>query len=428
MLDRRTVTALLAGAAAAPRLALAQDGAPRSAFYSGVGNVLTHYAVDPAAATLDKRGAVTLPGGVQYAWPHPSRKFLYVTASTGGPGFKPGNGFPADSHHLCAFRIGADGELTPHGDPVRLKWRPIHSSVDRSGRFALIAYNFPAGISVHRINADGSIGDEVAQPADLSKGVYFHQIIATPGNHTVLVIARGNNAAGGKPEDPGSLHVYRFDDTTGMLSNLRTIAPNGGYGYGPRHLDIHPSKGFVYVSIERQNQLITYRMTADGDVVPEPLFTTGSLADPAHKFSVQSASAVHVHPNGRFVYQGNRSGVADDTPPGVEVVDGRKVFGGGESNIAVYAIDDASGEPRAVQHADIHAAHPRTFALDAGAAIMVAGSLAPTALRQGDKVVDVPAGLTVFRVGGDGTLTFARKYDLDLGGYLQWWSGMVALA
>src|SRR5262249_52786500 len=162
-------------------------------------------------------------------------------------------------------------------------------------------------------------------------------------------------------------------------------------------------------------QLIVYQMTPDGDLVAEPLFTKTSLADPAHKFSVQSASTVHIHPNGRFVYQGNRSGVADGTPPGVEVIDGRKVFSGGGSNIAVFAIDQKTGEPAAIQHADIRAAHPRTFALDAGAAILVAGSLAPTAVREGGKVVDVPAGLSVFRVGADGTLDFVRKYDLDLG-------------
>jgi len=426
MFDRRTVTAMLAGAAVAPKFALAQDGATKSAFYSGVGNVLTHYAVDPAGAALEKRASVTLPGGIQYAWPHPSKKFLYVTSSTGGPGFKPGAGFAPNSHHLAAFRIGPSGELTPHGDMVPLRWRPIHSSLDRSGDYALVAYNFPAGVSVHRIRADGTLGEEVAQPDDLDKGIYFHQVIATPGNRTVLVIARGNNAADGKPEDPGSLHVYGFRN--GVLSNLRRIAPGGGYGYGPRHLDIHPSKPLCYVSIERQNQLITYKMTPDGDVVPEPLFTTTSLADPGHRFAVQSASTVHVHPGGRFVYQGNRSGVADGTPAGVEVVDGRKVFSGGESNIAVYAIDDATGEPRAIQHADIHAAHPRTFALDASAAILVAASLAPTAVREGGKVIDVPAGLSVFRVGPDGKLGFVRKYDLDLGGYLQWWSGMVALA
>src|SRR5215813_9923428 len=281
-------------------------------------------------------------------------------------------------------------------------------------------------LSVHRIKGDGTIGDEVSQPDNLEKGIYFHQVRATPENRTILVVARGNNPQGNKPEDPGSLHVYGFRD--GVLSNKRKIAPNGGYGFGPRHLDIHPTRPLVYVSIERQNQLIAYKLTPEGDLVSEPLFTKTTLADPAHKFRVQSAGPIHIHPNGKFVYLGNRSGVTASVVPGVEDVDGRKVFSGGESNIAVFAIDQETGEPNAVQHADIRAAHPRTFALDASAKLLVAASLVPTAIRDGGKVVDLPAGLSVFRVGVDGKLNFVRKYDLDVGTYTQWWSGMVMLA
>ncbi len=425
MFDRRTVTAMLAGSVVAPKFALAKGGKQKSALYSGVGNELTHYEVDSAAAELVKRGSVKMPGGIQYAWPHPSKKYLYVTSSTGGPGFNPGPGFPPDQHNLAAFRIGPTGELSPHGDMVRLRWRPIHSSVDMAGEYVLVAYNFPAGISVHKIKGDGTIGAEVSQPDDLEKGIYFHQVRATPHNKTILVVARGNNPDGNKPEDPGSLHVYGFHK--GVLSNKRKIAPNGGYGFGPRHLDIHPTRPLAYVSIERQNQLIVYQLTGDGDLLPEPLFTKPTLADPGHKFPVQSAGPIHIHPNGKFVYLGNRSGVTANIVPGVEQVDGRKVFTGGESNIAVFAIDAKTGEPNAIQHADIHAAHPRTFSLDASAKLLVAGALAPTAVREGDKVVDLPAGLSVFRVGPDGRLDFVRKYNLDVGSYTQWWSGMVAL-
>jgi 6-phosphogluconolactonase len=425
MFDRRTVAAMLAGSAVAPGFAWAKGGKQKSALYSGVGNELTHYEVDAAAASLAKRGSVKMPGGIQYAWPHPSKKYLYVTSSTGGPGFNPGPGFPPDQHYLAAFRIGPTGELTPHGDMVKLKWRPIHSSVDIAGEYVLVAYNFPAGLSVHKIKADGAIGDEVSQPDNLEKGIYFHQVRATPDNKTILVVARGNNPEGNKPEDPGSLHVFGF--RKGVLSNKRKIAPNGGYGFGPRHLDIHPTMPLVYVSIERQNQLIVYKLTPDGDLVPEPLFTKATLADPAHKFPVQSAGPIHIHPNGKLVYLGNRSGVTGSVMPGVEEVDGKKVFAGGESNIAVFAIDQKTGEPNAIQHADIRAAHPRTFSLDTAAKLLVAGSLAPTAVREGGKVLAVPAGLSVFRVGVDGKLDFARKYDLDVGTYTQWWSGMVAL-
>jgi 6-phosphogluconolactonase (cycloisomerase 2 family) len=424
--NQRTVATMLAGTVAAPTFAFAKGTKQKSALYSGVGNELTHYEVDVASAELAKRGSIKMPGGIQYAWPHPSKKFLYVTSSTGGPGFNPGPGFPANQHKLAAFRIGPTGELTEHGDMVTLKWRPIHSSVDIAGEYVLVAYNFPAGISVHKIKGDGTIGEEVSQSDNLEKGIYFHQVRATPGNKTILVVARGNNPEGNKPEDPGSLHVYGFKK--GVLSNLRKIAPNGGYGFGPRHLDIHPTRPLVYVSIERQNQLIVYKLTPDGDLVPESLFTKATLADPARKFAIQSAGPIHIHPNGRFVYLGNRSGVTGSVAPGVEEADGKKVFSGGESNIAVFAIDSKSGEPNAIQHADIQAAHPRTFSLDASGKLLVAGSLAPTAVREGGKVVEIPAGLSVFRVGPDGKLDFVRKYALDVGAYTQWWSGMVALA
>jgi hypothetical protein len=81
-----------------------------------------------------------------------------------------GPGFSGKEHHLAAFRVGADGELSQYGDMVKLRWRPINNSVDRKGEYVLVAYNFPAGVSVHRIKADGSLGDEVAQPDNLEKG------------------------------------------------------------------------------------------------------------------------------------------------------------------------------------------------------------------------------------------------------------------
>ena len=39
----------------------------------------------------------------------------------------------------------------------------------------------------------------------------------------------------------------------------------------------------------------------------------------------------------------------------------------------------------------------------------------------------VPACLSVFRVGPDGTLDFARKYDVDTGDKIMFWMGMVSL-
>jgi 6-phosphogluconolactonase (cycloisomerase 2 family) len=416
MMDRRTFSTLLAGSVAAPRLSWAQAAKTKLALYSGVGPEFTHYDVDVDGESLAKRATVTLPGGTQYAWPHPSKKFLYVTSSTGGPGAK------GTDHHVSVFAVDGNGVLKLQGEPMRLRQRPIHNSVDMRGEFLLIAYNEPSNLSVHRIKADGSIGEEVKQTEKLDTGIYAHQIRATPSNQSVLMVTRGNNATATTPEDPGSLKVFGFKD--GVLTNKAAVQPGNGLGFGPRHLDFHPTQPWVFVSIERQNQLFVYKLTPDGGLEPTPLFIKSTVADPSKH--VSSAGPIHVHPNGRFVYLGNRGGT--NAPKGAEMFNGMPVFNETSSNIAVFSINPQTGEPTLIQSADIHGAHPRTFSLDPSARMLVAGSLVPVAVRESGKVNVLPAGLTVFKVDDGGKLAFVRKYDLDTGKRTQWWSGMITLA
>src|SRR5258708_40054776 len=84
-----------------PRQARAQAPPPfRVALYAAVGGELTQYDVDVESATLTKQGSVTLPANVQYAWPHPSRRYLYVAWSNGGSSYgAPGGSAPSGSQH-----------------------------------------------------------------------------------------------------------------------------------------------------------------------------------------------------------------------------------------------------------------------------------------------------------------------------------------
>jgi 6-phosphogluconolactonase len=277
--------------------------------------------------------------------------------------------------------------------------------------------NNPSGVTVHRIAADGTVGDEVKQAADLDGGIFAHQIRTAPANDAAILVTRGNDAAGGKPEDPGALKLFSFGD--GQLANQGLVAPDGGYGFGPRHLDFHPSLPFVYVSLERQNKLNVYRLR-DGVLNPQALFSKDTLAEPGNVRSRQAASTVHVHPNGWFVYVGNR---ASDTID----FNGKKVFPGGENNIAVFAIDPASGEPTLIQNEDVHGIHPRTFSLDPSASMLVVANLQTMPVRDGDGVKTVPANLATYHVSSDGKLVLAHSYEVDTGDAQQFWSGMVAL-
>jgi 6-phosphogluconolactonase len=385
---------------------------PKAVFYQSVGPELTRYDIDVDGAALTKRDAITTPGAnIQYVWPHPSKKFLYVVSSDGGPGTIPGK-----KHIASAFRIDpASGALSPHGEPAPLPSRPIHCCIDASGGYLLTAFNFPSGITVHRIKPDGTVGEQVAPRDKLDVGIFAHQVLTTPGNKTTIMVTRGNHPEGSKPEDPGALKIYGFKD--GVLSNFASIAPGNGLGFGPRHLDFHPTKPWVFVSVERQSQLYVYRLNGDGTLSRDPMFIASSLADRANAGHAQMAGAIHVHPDGRFVYQTNRNS-------SVEEVGGRKVFKGGENNVAVFSLDENGGEPTLIQNIDGRTNHLRTFAIDPSGRLLIAASIQPMAMRDGSTL---PAALVLYRIGADGKLAFAHKYDVDTGRFMQFWTGIVTL-
>jgi 6-phosphogluconolactonase len=385
----------------------------KTVYYASVGPELFLYDIAVDDAALTRRQALTLPANIQYAWPHPSRRYLYVASSNGGPGVT------GDRHHATALAAdSATGSLRPHGAPVALHARPIHLSVDRKGEYLLTAYNNPSSITVHRLNDDGTIGASVPQTQTLDTGSYAHQILTAPSNDVAILVTRGNDAKPDKPEDPGGLKAFAFRD--GVLGNLASIAPGSGLGFGPRHFDFHPSKPWVFVSIERQNQLYVYELDARSGLKREPMFVKNTLANPKPAMR-QAAGAIHVHPSGRFVYLTNR---ASD----LSRFDGKPAVIGGQNDVAVFAIDQNTGEPTLIQNADGHSVELRTFAVHPGGRMLVAASIAPAPALEGDRIVTVPAGLSIFAIADDGRLSFVRKYDIDTGNQRQFWTGMVTLS
>jgi 6-phosphogluconolactonase (cycloisomerase 2 family) len=291
-------------------------------------------------------------------------------------------------------------------------------TVDPSGRFVLFTHNIPSGVTVHRLNPDGTIGGRVTQPAPLDPGVFAHQCLVDPSGTVAVLVARGNGPEPGKAEDPGALRILKFAD--GVLTSLASVAPGGGFGFQPRHVDFDPRLPWMFVSVERQNTLQVYRRRADGVPEPMPVFSTSTLMDRSHARPEQVAGAVHVHPSGRHVYVANRAG-------GTVAADGTAVFAGGENSIAVFGVDGRTGEPTAIQHADTRGFVPRTFALDPEGRVLVAANQVAMAVLAEGRVVTTPASLALFRVGADGRLDFVRTYGVDTASAQSlFWVGVVS--
>jgi len=300
-----------------PQSTSGQTNPHKVALYASVGPELTHYDVDVDAAALAKRGTVPLPANVHYAWPHASRRFLCVASSTAS-----GMGPAGDKQHGSAFRIDpGSGALAPHGDPITLPTRPIHMTTDIPSEHLLVAFSNPSGLRVYRINADATPGAEVVQPEPIDPGIYAHQVRVRLDNSAVILVTRGHDATFSKPEEPGALKVFAYRQ--GQLAKEVSVAPDGGYGFGPRHLDFHPKRPWVYVSLERQNKLDMFEFSGDR-LSPAPVFRKDTLAEPGNIRGRQIAGTVHVHPNGRFVYAVNRASTTTE-------FQGKRVFAGGDS-------------------------------------------------------------------------------------------------
>src|SRR5262249_33835576 len=147
-----------------------------------------------------------------------------------------------------------------------------------------------------------------------------------------------------------------------------------------------------YMTLERQNKLITWKRTGNGVLDPKPLFVKDTLADTTHLPLAQNAATIHIHPNGKFVYVANRAF-------GIEVFEGKRISAPGENSIAAFSINQQTGEPTLIQTIDSHGSSPRTFSIDPSGQVLVAANQYTLGFRDGNQIKMVSAGLSVYRIG-----------------------------
>jgi 6-phosphogluconolactonase (cycloisomerase 2 family) len=315
---------------AVPGNAWARNPAGRTVFYVAVGANLVLYQVDDKGLTLTRQTVTKVPEAIQYIWRHPVRNLIYVAYS---------NRFSTkhdDNHGVAAYRIDPQtGQLAAFKSPTRLANRPVNISLDPAGKYMLLAFNNPSELAIYRLAADGSIGALVKQPEPVDAGIYAHQVRVTPSGRLVVLCTRGNDPTATTHEDPGAIKVFQL--TNGELRNEHSVANGNGLGFGPRHVDFHPTRPFMYVAMERNNQLLTYGVHNDG-ITPAPLFTKATVDHPELRAPTQYVGPIHVHPNGKFVYLANRSDGTTD-------FGGKQVYAGGENSVAVFAIRPAENQP-----------------------------------------------------------------------------------
>jgi 6-phosphogluconolactonase len=254
-----------------------------------------------------------------------------------------------DGRHLYTCNSGAPGgvtayEIEPHSGALRLlNQRPAggadtsYISLDRTGRYALVANYDGGNIGVFSLKADGSLGERSAFVQHTGSSVnptrqthaYAHSILTDPNNRFAPVADLGMD----------KVFIYRFDPKNGSLTTnnppFAAVAP----GSGPRHIKFHPNGRWVYVINEMASTITAFKWDSAAGSLAE--FQTISTL-PAGFKETSTCAELEIHPSGKFLYGSNR----------------------GHDSLAAFAIDQTTGRLTPIGHVSSGGKTPRNFAFD----------------------------------------------------------------
>jgi 6-phosphogluconolactonase len=278
---------------------------------------------------------------------HPNHRFLYAVSED------PLSLGPPKDHasYVSAYAIDSvTGKLRFLNTIPTGGTSTCYLSMDKTGKFVLLA-NFGSGsISVVRVNDDGSLGQQTAfvqhlghgsPDVPVQSGPHPHTILVSPDNRYVIVSDLGVD----------KVFIYHFDENTGMLSPLDPSIAAVEPGGGPRRFLFDPSGRFGYQLNEMGSTLITFAWDpAQGKLTQ---LQEVSIAPP----SLRNAGAeLQISANQKFLYASNRlSRFNDKDPSKIDRLPG---------TISVFAIDPEKHTLSEIRQFPSGGIMPRNFAID----------------------------------------------------------------
>jgi 6-phosphogluconolactonase len=267
---------------------------------------------------------------------HPSQRYLYAANEVSDFG-------PERTGSVSAFAFDpASGDLQFLNTIGSGGASPAHCSVDRSGKFVLVANYGDGSIAVLPILANGSLGAATdvhhhtgsvgpekatnAPPGSFAisghDGPHAHMIDTDPNDRFVLQTDLGQDR----------IYIYSFDKAAGKLtppsgSPYISLPP----GDGPRHFVFHPNGRWLYSIQEESSTLVFFHYDPSSGTL-SPQQTISAL--PPGFAGTSFSSEVLISSGGKFLYAGNR--LHDSVAVFTIDSDGRLAYKGESSTLGDY--------------------------------------------------------------------------------------------
>jgi 6-phosphogluconolactonase len=301
------------------------EPAPRT----GEGIVVYRQSTDTGELTrLHTVGGVVNPSFLAF---DPRHRFLFAVNET-----QEYEGRPTGA--VSSFAIDQEsGGLTFLSKQPSEGGDPCHLCTDPTGRFLFVANHEDGTVGVFPIGEDGRLGpaSDVQRhagsgPGPTQAGPHAHFVTLDPTGRLVLVVDKGID----------KVMIYRLDAAAGRLIPSDPPFAELHAGAAPRHIAFHPNGRFAYVNGEADMTVTAFAFDPDRGAFTK-LHHLSTLPDDAARERVSTAQ-IQVDPSGRFVYVSNR----------------------GHDTIAVFAIDQATGQVTPAGHVHSGGRTPRNFAID----------------------------------------------------------------
>ncbi len=290
------------------------------------------YQFDLASGKLTEVGVTPGIKNPSFVAIHPSGKFLYAVSEV-SEGGKP-------TGAVTAFALDRQtGKLTALNHQSSEGAGPCHVSVDRAGKCVLVANYGGGSVASYPLADDGSLQAVVSaiqhegSSVDKSRqaGPHAHSINVSPDNRFAFAADLGLD----------KVLIYKLDPAKGTIvpnTPPHAATPPGG---GPRHFAFHPSGRFAYVCNEMKSSVTAFTYNADKGELTS-VQTISTLPADKQDLKGNSTAEIQVHPSGKFVYCSNR----------------------GHNSLAIFSVDEKSGQLTAAGHQSTLGSTPRNFGID----------------------------------------------------------------
>ncbi|WP_251549818.1 lactonase family protein [Neobacillus muris] len=290
------------------------------------------FTLNPAEKTLTDIKAAAALENPTYLNISKDNRCLYSVAKQGENG------------GVAAFSIQPGGELQEMNRVMDAGSPPCYVSIDSSNKFAFSANYHKGTVESYSVSQeDGSIQAAVSVikhegrgPDPRQEKAHTHYADVTPDEKYVVVCELGIDA----------VITYKAGED-GRLEKVSLLPVKAGSG--PRHITFHPNGKFAYVMTEFSSEVIVLSYNEENGHFTEQQYISTLPEDFTEN---NQGSAIHISSDGRYVYAGNR----------------------GHNSIAVFSVDQGTGELTFVEHTSTEGDWPRDFSLDPTEKFMVASN------------------------------------------------------